>query len=66
MTPQEKAAELMHRYQMEMGVTTYDILMEMAQFMTDKACDWMERWFIDSKYYTPQEVLDSLRKALEE
>lgn len=32
----------------------------------DKACEWLERWFLDSKYYTPQEALDSLRKYMED
>lgn len=32
----------------------------------DKACEWLKGWFADSKYYTPQEALDSLRKYMEE
>lgn len=32
----------------------------------EKAYEWLKSWFMDSKYYTPQEVLENFRKAMEE
>lgn len=32
----------------------------------DKACEWLKGWFVDSKYYTPQEAIDSIRKYMED
>ena len=62
MTPQEKAAELMHRYQMEMGVTTYDILMEMASWKDQQFKELCESGEASDGYHTFNELYDFRRE----
>lgn len=43
-----------------------DHLREVTKMVVNKACEWLKRWYADSKYYTMEASIDMLRKAMEE